>query len=106
MQGMLTEARSDFSHAIELDGNNAKAYSNRGALLLLEARYKDALADFEQAIRFDPHCEIALRNHELAMQHIKERQRCAARSKPTAAVVEGPQPTTSTIEIRHPYEVA
>ena len=45
---MLTEARSDFSHAIELDGNNAKAYSNRGALLLLEARYKDALADFEQ----------------------------------------------------------
>eukprot|EP00962_Isochrysis_galbana_P055442 scaffold27226_cov64-Isochrysis_galbana.AAC.1 len=32
-----------------MDGSNARAYNNRGALFLTEARHADALADFEQA---------------------------------------------------------
>ena len=53
--GNYTNAMSDFSLAIKTKTNNVWAYANRAALgLALSGRSDLALADMEQAIRFDP----------------------------------------------------
>lgn len=52
--GDLAGAARDFDRAIELDANNAKAYTARGYLRIYTADGKTALADFDKAISIDP----------------------------------------------------
>ncbi|GBG25077.1 DnaJ-like subfamily C member 7 [Hondaea fermentalgiana] len=43
-----------YSQAIELEPQNAVFYGNRAAAQLMQARYKDAIADCDRAIELDP----------------------------------------------------
>jgi len=47
-------AISDYTKAIELDPNYAKAYTNRGASKQKAKDYNGAISDFNKAIELDP----------------------------------------------------
>ena len=53
-QGDLSGALKDFTAAISLDPNSARAFANRGAVLFAEREFDGAIADFDQAIKLDP----------------------------------------------------
>lgn len=48
------QALDDFTHALELDPDNARALAGRGEALRLTERYEEALADFDRSIALDP----------------------------------------------------
>jgi len=48
------QAIADFDRAIQLDPQDAKAYSNRGAAYADLGQYEQAIADFDQAIQINP----------------------------------------------------
>ena len=47
-------ALADFSKAIKLNPNNAKAYNNRGNVYSNNKKYDLAIADFSKAIELNP----------------------------------------------------
>jgi tetratricopeptide (TPR) repeat protein len=47
------QARKQFSQAIKLDAHLATALNNRGAVSLLDKKYKAAVGDFKQALALD-----------------------------------------------------
>ncbi|MGB0525074.1 MAG: caspase family protein [Flammeovirgaceae bacterium] len=47
-----TLALNDYGRALELDPNHAQTHFNRGRLFILKQLYKEALADFDIAIKF------------------------------------------------------
>jgi len=51
--GERGQARKQFSQAIKLDGHLASALNNRGAVSLLDKKYKAAVGDFKQALALD-----------------------------------------------------
>ncbi len=52
--GQLREAIAEYGRAIELDPNNAAAYSNRCGVLTYIGRYDRAIADCDRALELDP----------------------------------------------------
>jgi tetratricopeptide (TPR) repeat protein len=47
----MEEAISDYRHAMELNPNNAYAYANLGAVLLLQGKFDEAIEVCEKALR-------------------------------------------------------
>lgn len=62
LQGKLSEARGDFTKAIELDPDYLEPYVNRASVFLGMEAYDLALADLNFAIRRDPNLGAALNN--------------------------------------------
>ena len=60
---MLDNRRAieDFTKVIELKPDLAEAYDNRGACKVALGQYKEAIADYEQAIELNPELESKLR---------------------------------------------
>jgi len=54
LSGNVGEAKKLFTRAVSQDSKNAYAHNNLGVVLLSEAREKDALAEFDQAIAVNP----------------------------------------------------
>ncbi len=48
------EAQENFTHAINLSTNDAEGYINRGRVLIKLNKTDEAMADFNQAVLFDP----------------------------------------------------
>lgn len=59
--GQLDEARKDLSQSLKYEPS-ARAYSALGSLLLLEGKYDDAAADYNQAIALNPNSYVAYAN--------------------------------------------
>lgn len=66
MRGDYDSAIRDCTIAIELDPTYAKAYNNRGIVLLDKHLPDAAIADFTKAIELDPFYEKAYSNRALA----------------------------------------
>lgn len=54
------------SKVIEIDSTYADAYFSRGTIKLNEFRFNEAIADFDQALKFEPLMELALANRAFA----------------------------------------
>ncbi len=52
-QGKWDEAIKDFNKCIEIKGDYAPAYNNRGSAKMKKEDYRGALADFDKAIQLD-----------------------------------------------------
>jgi tetratricopeptide (TPR) repeat protein len=51
-----------YTRAIELKPNYAKAFNSRGVVKQELRRYKEALLDYDQAVKFDPKLDVAYAN--------------------------------------------
>ena len=51
----------------------AKAYNNRGLAYYYKGDYKRAIADYDQALRFNPALDVARRNREKAQAALASR---------------------------------
>jgi PGF-CTERM protein len=65
-------AIEDFNKAIELDPNNAGAYSNRGVAYDDLKQYERAVEDHNKAIKLNPNCAVAYANRGAAYDHLKQ----------------------------------
>jgi tetratricopeptide (TPR) repeat protein len=54
LRGELDAAVSDFTRAAEAEPGQARPFCERGAVLVLQARWDEALADYQAATRIDP----------------------------------------------------
>ena len=63
----LSSALEDFSNALELEPDNARAWNNRGTALLQARQFDAAIADFDCALRIWPTFTKALRNRGKAL---------------------------------------
>lgn len=63
----LNSALEDFSQALELEPDNARAWNNRGTALLQARQFEAAIADFDCALRIWPTFTKALRNRGKAL---------------------------------------
>lgn len=61
-----------YSRAIELDGQQSGAFSNRAAIHLRNRQFTKALEDLNEAIRLDPSKEIAYHRKGLACFELGE----------------------------------
>src|ERR1700691_4841221 len=52
-KGDLAGALKDFTEAISLDPNSARAFTNHGGALFAQRDFDGAIADFDQAIKLD-----------------------------------------------------
>ena len=66
------DAHADYAAALAADGGCADAHGSRGALLLEQGAFAQAVADLEAAVRLRPSDEIASRNLETALQRMAE----------------------------------
>ena len=73
-EGKIAKAIAYSSKAIELDPKNTIAYNNRGMLYGRIGDYRQALTDFETALRIDPHYEKALQNRQVAQQKLRREE--------------------------------
>jgi Flp pilus assembly protein TadD len=62
---MNDRAIEDYTAALRIDPNYAKAYSNRGVAYYNKEDYRRARADYEKALQLDPNDTIARNNLEL-----------------------------------------
>ena len=69
-QSAYEEAAEDFTHAIELEPQDAAAYNNRGNALRHLERYNEALADYARAIELNPQYAAAYNNRGGALNHM------------------------------------
>src|SRR2546429_252848 len=58
----LDDALKDYSKAIQLDTEYAKAFYNRGGLYDVLGKFPEALEDYNHAIKLDPEYVNALNN--------------------------------------------
>lgn len=56
--GSLSRAYLEYTKAIELDPNYAKAYMKRALLLQQMGRYTESMQDHNRAIELNPHSEV------------------------------------------------
>jgi tetratricopeptide (TPR) repeat protein/predicted small secreted protein len=61
-KAVYDRAIADFTQAIRLDPDNAKAYKERGNAYYIKGDYDRAIADYTQAIRLDPDYALAYHN--------------------------------------------
>jgi Flp pilus assembly protein TadD len=61
-RGDLDGAISDFGKTIELNPQNAKAYANRGIIMLLQGRDALAQKEFDMALKIDSTLNPGLQN--------------------------------------------
>ena len=61
-QGKCDEAIADFNEAIQINPQDAKAYTNRGNAKVALDQHDDAIADYDQAIRIHPQFAEAYSN--------------------------------------------
>jgi tetratricopeptide (TPR) repeat protein len=54
------------------DSRSAQAFNARGLAKLQRGDYRGALADFNRAIRLDPHFAVAYYNRGLVHQHLRD----------------------------------
>jgi tetratricopeptide (TPR) repeat protein len=54
VKGNIKAAILDYDKAIEIDGQFAEAYANRGLALLMQGKRSEADRDFEQSLRLEP----------------------------------------------------
>lgn len=66
------EAIVEYTKAIELDDQLARAYTNRGNLYGQLGQFDRAIADFDQAIALDPGDALAYWNRGLARRALGE----------------------------------
>ena len=71
-KGHLELAQARFTRALELDPNNAEAYSNRGAMYDDLNDYPAALADYARALELDPNNAAFYSNRGLTYDHLKD----------------------------------
>jgi tetratricopeptide (TPR) repeat protein len=57
--GVIDKALTRFNKAIALDPGNLPYYIMRGSIRMNEGDYKNAIADFDQAVEMDPDEELA-----------------------------------------------
>lgn len=60
------KAIKNYSKAIEIDSTYAEAYFSRGTVKLNDFQFDEAIADFDQALKFEPFMDIALANRAFA----------------------------------------
>ena len=66
MLKQIDKAVEAYSHAIDLNSNNAEIYSNRGAACAEKSNYDLAIKDFNRAIKLKSNYAIAYNNRGLA----------------------------------------
>ncbi|XGB38463.1 MAG: tetratricopeptide repeat protein [Cyanobacteria bacterium LVE1205-1] len=71
-QGDFLGAISDYSEAIRIDPNYAKAYNNRGFAKDKLKDYQGAISDYSEAIRIDPNFAYAYNNRGNAKDELKD----------------------------------
>ncbi len=70
-EGNFEAALDRFDRAVSLSPHTADAHNSRGNALLMLGRYEDALASFEEALRFEPgFVKAALNRAELLVDHL------------------------------------
>ena len=70
-QGRLADALDLLDRATARNGASAQAWSNRGHVLYLLARYPDAIASCERALTITPETADALNNRGNALQALE-----------------------------------
>ena len=60
--GIFDRAVGDYSKALQLNPNDAKAYLNRGSMRVARGDVRDGLPDFDRAIELDPTKALAYAN--------------------------------------------
>ena len=93
-QEKYEKAIDNYTQAIELDPNYAKAYKNRGDVYVEQDKYEEAIADFTEAIQIEPNFTKAYNNRG----NVYNRQ-----GKYEEAIVDYTQQTNP---IYHPCEIA
>jgi tetratricopeptide (TPR) repeat protein len=72
------DAIADFTQAIKLNHNDAKAYNNRGNAYYELKDYQKAIADYSQALKLNPNEADAYYNRGLAYDELKDYQKAIA----------------------------
>lgn len=63
---------SIYDQAIEFNPLDAEAWGNRGGVLLMLQRYKEAIASFDKAIQIQPNFPMAIHNRTQALSQLGE----------------------------------
>ncbi len=69
--GRLEEAAARLRESLDLRPDDALLHSDFGALLARLGRFREAVPEFETALRLDPHLETARRNLEAARARLE-----------------------------------
>lgn len=83
-----------YGSAIELDGNNAAAFNNRGNALAAMKKYKRAIVDYSEALVINPRYAEAFFNRATAHGDMGDYK--AARDDYTSALLSGISPSDGT----------
>jgi parallel beta-helix repeat protein len=65
-------AIEDLTNALQIDPNDAAAYSERGRAYLSTNKYHEAFADFDKAVNLEPKEEVYYYNRGLACESLEE----------------------------------
>lgn len=71
--GEIPTAEKLYRLAISIEPENEEAWSGLGVMLGLQGRREQARSAFEQALKFDPNSEVALRESALLSEHQDEK---------------------------------
>jgi hypothetical protein len=63
---------SDYEQALAVNGHYALAYYGRGTVKQAQKNLGGALADYKQAIRFDPSFAAAIRARDVIVQFLRQ----------------------------------
>ena len=72
-------AIQDFDQAVQLDGNFAEAFVNRGNIFQSTNKWERALADYGEAVRLKPQDAYSLYSRGLAMRALGREEEAADR---------------------------
>jgi tetratricopeptide (TPR) repeat protein/mono/diheme cytochrome c family protein len=70
--GRIEEAAARLRESLEFRPDDAVLHSDLGVLLARLRRFRDAVPEFETALRLDPHLETARRNLQAARTHLEQ----------------------------------
>jgi tetratricopeptide (TPR) repeat protein len=71
-QGSLEEAAAHLRESLDFRQDDAVLHSDLGAVLARLGRFRDAVPEFEAALRLDPNLETAKRNLQAARAHLEK----------------------------------
>jgi Flp pilus assembly protein TadD/mono/diheme cytochrome c family protein len=74
-QGHLEEAAAHLRESLDFRQDDAVLHSDLGAVLARLGRFRDALPEFEAALRLDPQLESARHNLQAARAHIEKSEK-------------------------------